>query len=145
MRRNIYFDTNVIVDLFDASRPFHKHSLEVCRNIFSDESVDVYINTDTMTNLFYILRSHVKLNFDDAIAKMDYVKDSFSIVSSGYDDIEATLNICKDKLFNDYEDAMQFICALKKDCSLIITNNPKDFKNSSLDIITSKELCELWG
>ena len=87
MRRNIYFDTNVIVDLFDASRPFHKHSLEVCRNIFSDESVDVFINTDTMTNLFYILRSHVKLNFDDAIAKMDYVKDSFSIVSSDYDTV----------------------------------------------------------
>jgi len=39
---------------------------------------------------------------------------------------------------------MKYVCALKEDCTLIITNNPKDFKNPSLEVVTSKELSELW-
>ena len=95
MNQHIYFDTNVIVDLFDSSRPFHKYSVEVFRTIFADETMDVYVNTDTMTNLFYILRSHVKLSFDEAVLKIEFIKNSFSIVSSTRTEIEATVEICK--------------------------------------------------
>jgi len=66
MHKKVYFDTNVIVDVFDVARPFHQESLHVFKTIFEDEAIDVFINTDTMTNLFYILRSHIKLSFDDA-------------------------------------------------------------------------------
>lgn len=34
---------------------------------------------------------------------------------------------------------MQYMCALKEDCTLIITNNPKDFKNASVDIFTTQD------
>jgi len=40
---------------------------------------------------------------------------------------------------------MQYVCALKAECGLIITNNPKDFKNASVDIVTTKELSTFWG
>ena len=145
MHKNIYFDTNVIVDLFDPSRPFHKESLNVFKTIFENEEIDVFINTDTLTNLFYILRSHIKLSFDDALEKMELIKNSFTIVSSELIEIEQTLEICKKHIFKDYEDAMQYMCALKADCTLIITNNEKDFKNSQIDIINSKELSSIFN
>lgn len=145
MTKNIYFDTNVIVDLFDEKRPFYSYSLEVFQKLFADESLDVFINTDSMTNLFYILRSHVKLDFDTAIEKIEFIKDSFTIVSSEIEEIEQTIAICKKRTFNDYEDAMQYVCALKAECTLLITNNPKDFKNATVDVVTTKELCDFWG
>lgn len=59
-------------------------------------------------------------------------------------EIDHTIELCKKHIFKDYEDGMQYICALKEDCTLIITNNPKDFKNASVEVVTSKELSEGW-
>ena len=142
MHKRIYFDTNVIIDLFDKKRPFHSHSLKVIKTIFANENIEVFINTDTLSNLFYILRSYIKLNFDDSIEKLKYIKNSFNVVCSEPIDIDSAIEICKEHIFNDYEDAMQYICALKAHCTLIITNNPKDFKNASIEIITSREMSE---
>jgi len=144
MHKRVYFDTNVIVDLFDEKRPFHAYSVDVFKIIFENKEIDVFINTDTLTNLFYILRSHVKLDFDDAIEKLEFIKNAFIIVSTQLNEIDHTIELCKKHIFKDYEDGMQYICALKEDCTLIITNNPKDFKNPSLEVVTSKELSELW-
>lgn len=144
MHNRVYFDTNVIVDLFDISRPFHSYSLNVFKSIFEDEDIEVFINTDTLTNLFYILRSRIKLNFDDAIEKIEFIKDAFTVVYSDTDEIDHTIEICKKHIFKDYKDAMQYTCAMKVDCTLIITNNPKDFKNSTVDVLTTKELDALY-
>jgi len=140
MHTKVYFDTTVIVDLFDVSRPFHTESLHVFKTIFENEEIDVFINTDTMTNLFYILRSHIKLSFDDAIEKLEFIKESFTIISTEEMEIEQTIDLCKKHIFNDYEDGMQYICALKSECTLILTNNAKYFKNAQIEVVTSKEL-----
>ena len=145
MHKHIYFDTNVIVDLFDEARPFHRYSVSVFQTIFENEEIDVFINTDTLTNLFYILRSHVKLGLDESLQKLQLITQSFTVASYGMPEIEDTLKICKKHIFKDYEDAMQHMCALKEDCTLIITNNPKDFKNASMDIVTSKELSSIFA
>jgi len=145
MHNRIYFDTNVIVDLFDVKRPFHEDSVAVFKKIFEDEAMDVFINTDTLTNLFYILRSHMKFSFEDAIEKLEFVKDAFTVISSEMNEIDTTIAICKEYLFDDYEDAMQYVCALKEECTLIITNNAKDFKNASVEIVTSKALASKIG
>jgi len=143
MHSRIYFDTNVIVDLFDTKRPFHHHSVDVFKTIFTNKDIEVFINTDTLTNLFYILRAHIKLSFDDAIEKLEFIKNSFNIVSSEPNDIDNTIEICKEHIFKDYEDGMQYICALKADCTLLITNNPKDFKNASIEIVTTREMSKI--
>ncbi len=144
MHTKIYFDTNVLVDLFDVQRVNHQYSLHVFKTLLENEEIDIYINTDTLTNLFYLLRSHLKFSFEDAIEKIEIIKDSFIIISTELEQINETLEICKRHVFNDYEDVMQYICALKYECTLLITNNAKDFKNSSIEVITTKKLQELW-
>ena len=145
MHKRVYFDTNVIVDLFDEARPFHNYSVDVFQTIFENEEIDVFINTDTLTNLFYILRSHVKLGLDESLQKLQLITQSFSVISYGMPEIEDTLEICKRHIFKDYEDVMQYMSALKEDCTLIITNNPKDFKNATKDVVTSKELGKIFA
>jgi predicted nucleic acid-binding protein len=145
MHSRIYIDTNVIVDLFDEKRISHYDSLNVIKKIFEEPLTEVFINTDTLTNLFYILRSHIKLNFHTAIEKMVLIKDGFHIISYNLAEIESALALCQNDSFKDYEDAMQYVCAIQKECTLIVTNNPKDFKNTTIDVVTSQELNTLWN
>ena len=144
MDRKIYFDSNVIVDLFDESGIYHKDSLFVLQTILENEEIEVFINSDSVSNLFYILKNCSKFGFDESLKKLESIKDIFTIVSIEKPGIEIAIEICKKYIFKDYEDCMQYVCALKAECTLIISNNPKGFKNSSIDIVTSKELNDIW-
>lgn len=144
MHNNIYIDTNIIVDIFDAARPFHKASFDILHTCFENEGIELFINSDTLSNLFYIMRAHMKLGLDDALEKLEYIHDAFSVIYTDDTIFETTLELCKKHIFKDYEDALQFVSAANANCTLIITNNPKDFKNSSIEVVTSKELCRLW-
>ena len=41
--------------------------------------------------------------------------------------------------FNDFEDAMQYYCALRAKADIIITRNGKDFSASKLPVMTATE------
>ncbi|WP_421826351.1 PIN domain-containing protein [Larkinella sp.] len=41
--------------------------------------------------------------------------------------------------FSDFEDSLQYFCALKGECNMILTRNPKYFKESELPIMTAQE------
>ncbi|WP_410478351.1 hypothetical protein [Pedobacter agri] len=41
--------------------------------------------------------------------------------------------------FKDFEDAVQYFAALQAECSIIITRNGKDFKQSIIPIMTADE------
>lgn len=144
MGSSVYFDTNIIIDLFDGQRVSHRYSKQVLQKYLLDEKSKLWINSDTMTNLFYILRNRVKLDLDEALEKLEFVKEVFGIVAVDAIAIERAIVVCKTKLFDDYEDALQYICAESQECTLIITNNQKDFKNSMIDVLSSKELVEQW-
>lgn len=145
MLNKIYFDTNIIVDLFDTNRVFHKYSLKTLEKCSLDENCKIFINSDTMTNLFYILRTYAKLPLDESLEKLEFIKEIFEIISIDNEKITQAIKVCKDEVFNDYEDAMQYICALSEDCEYIITNNKKDFKRCNLQLYTSKEFISNLG
>lgn len=41
--------------------------------------------------------------------------------------------------FSDYEDSLQYYCAVQAECNLIITRNGKDFKESEIPVLTAVE------
>lgn len=145
MHTKVYIDTNVLVDIFDETRVFHNYSLDVIRTCFENEEIELSINIDTVSNLFYIMRTQMKLSFDEALEKLEFVKNSFYVVYGNNEYFDTTLLLCKKHIFKDFEDCFQYVCAGKSKCTLIVTNNPKDFKNSDIDVVTSKELSNLWN
>ena len=52
------------------------------------------------------------------------------------------LILATDLDFNDYEDALQSVCAKRIKADFIITRNTKDFKNSQVKAITPEQLLE---
>lgn len=143
MHKYIFIDANVLIDLFEVKRVFHHDSVEVIGKLFRDASCELFISSDMISNIFYILKNHYKYGFDDTLDVIDKISKSFTVHGVTSDDISLSIDICREGIFKDYEDALQYVCALKKECSLIITNNPKDFKNASIDIKTTRELSQL--
>jgi predicted nucleic acid-binding protein len=140
MHKRIFVDANVILDLFEEKRRFHQHSKNVLSELFLNEEISLFVSSDMISNIFYILRNSFKKSFDDTLAAIENIANMFNVHSVNSDNIYTSIDICKKHIFKDYEDALQFMCALEEECTLIITNNPKDFKNASIDIVTTEEL-----
>lgn len=140
MYQNIFIDANVVLDLFEDKRPFYKDSTYVLSQFIANPTYKLFISSDMVSNIFYILKNHYKYGFDNTLGVIEKIAEIFNVYGVTSDDVSSSIEICKQHIFKDYEDALQYICAINSDCSLIITNNPKDFKNSTIEIKTTKEL-----
>ena len=134
MPNNIYVDTNIIIDICDDKRPSHEASLTKIIAL-QKEMNELYINSDTYANLFYILRSRSKYKLDRVLSKMRLITSIFTLVAIEHDDIENSIQLCEDKetQCNDYEDTMQYVCAKKIGADLIVTND-KGFVGLDIEV-----------
>lgn len=44
--------------------------------------------------------------------------------------------------FTDFEDALQYYCAIENGINLLITRNIKDYKHASIPIFTAESYCK---
>jgi len=103
----------------------HTNSFDVIVHYMQQDTYELFINSDTLSNLFYILSNHSILSETEVLEKMKYVTEIFSLISIEQEDVERALSLCADSKskHEDYEDAMQYICAKKIGAELIISND----------------------
>ena len=135
MPTKIYVDTNIVIDICDIKRPTHIASLTMIRE-YADR-VELYINSDTLATLFYILRNRVKFSFEEALEKMYFVREVFTLVSIDDDIFFGALELCSHNECTDYEDAVQYACAKKVGADLIVTNDNR-FVSLDIEIVGTK-------
>ena len=138
MADKIYIDTNIFIDLMDSTRPFYKGSFDFVKNSIT-RGDSLYINSDTITNAFYILnrqRVQTELNLPLIMKKMITL---FIVVPIENKEVMMALSLCEDTNvpYKDYEDALQYICAKKVESDLIVTND-KGFISIDIEVITSQ-------
>ena len=131
MPTKIYVDTNIVIDICDIKRPAHTASLTMIRK-YADRG-ELYINSDTLATLFYVLRNRVKFSFEEALEKMYFVREVFTLVSIDDDIFFRALELCSHNECTDYEDAVQYVCAKKVDADLIVTND-KGFVSLDMEL-----------
>ncbi len=133
MQNNIFVDTNIVIDMCDNSRALHENSFSCITNYLEKDNCEIFINSDTLANVFYVLSNRSTLNETEVLDKMMFVNDIFTLVSIVSDDVVMALELCADGStpHKDYEDAVQYVCAKKIEANLIVTN---DKRFVSLDI-----------
>jgi len=138
MQTNIYVDTNIIIDICDSQRAMHTHSFEVITGYMEQDNYELYINSDTLANLFYILANRSTLDTQEVLDKMRFINEIFTLVSIESKDVEMALALCADSKskHRDYEDTMQYVCAKKIESSLILTNDKK-FVSADIELQTT--------
>jgi len=140
MHNTIYVDTNIVIDMCDNTRAMYNNSFARITEYMEQGACELFINSDTLANVFYILSNRSTLDTSEVLEKMYFVSDIFTLVPIESEDVLMALDLCSDsnKPYKDYEDAVQYVCAKKIDADLIVTN---DKKFVSLDIELFSTMC----
>jgi predicted nucleic acid-binding protein len=126
----VLLDTDVILDFFFDRQPFSEFAAEVFSLCESKEIIG-YVTPVIISNVYYLLRKTAK---HDII--IERLKQLLNIVEVAEMNKEVVLDALNSK-FKDFEDALQnFAAKNSNEIQIILTRNIKDFKNSSLAIIT---------
>lgn len=131
--KHIFMDTNVVIDFLADRKPF---SLDAGRlfNAAVNGKAIIYISAVSYNNIYYILRQ--SLSRDAAINLLGELADITEIA----DVTDAIIRSSLKTDFKDYEDAIQYHCALSLNkIDFIVTRNTKDFKKSVLSVLTPVE------
>ena len=129
----IFLDTNVIIDFLADRRPFSLTAAEIF-NASLTSKVKIFISAVSYNNIYYILRQ--SLSHSETLRLLEELSEMTEIV-------DVTKTIIKKSLkseFKDFEDAIQYNCALTiSKIDFIVTRNSKDFKKSILPIMNPQE------
>ena len=135
--KQIFLDTNIIIDFLADRKPFSLFAARLF-NFSMLGKVKIYVSAVSYNNIYYILRqSHssvATIKLLDELSEMTEITD-------------VTKSIIKKSLqsdFKDFEDAIQYNCALSlPKIDFIVTRDTKDFKKSTLSIMTPEEAVSL--
>jgi len=127
---DIFIDTDVIIDFITDRQPFSREAARVFSYI-DHKKVKGYTSALSFSNLYYVLSKYA--SHKKVIALLNELSELVSILKVDDDIIKASLS----SDFKDFEDAIQYYTALEnKVINVIITRNVKDYKKSSLPIMT---------
>lgn len=131
--KSIFIDTNVIIDFFANRKPFSIEAA-ILYNYSFNKKINIYISAVSYNNIYYILRQ--SCSHTETIKMLTELNEWTDTVDVSKDIINKSLK----SNFKDFEDAIQYNCAksLKK-IDFIVTRDTKDFKTSSIPILTPNE------
>ena len=131
--KHIFMDTNVVIDFLADRQPFSPHAARLF-DLAVDGQIRIYISAVSYNNIYYILRQSLSNNA--TIKLLEELADMTEIVDVTKAIIQQSLKTD----FKDYEDAIQYYCALSiPEIDFIVTRDTKDFKKSTLPVLTPAE------
>lgn len=128
--KNIFLDTNVLMDILANRQPFYKSSSEIYK-LGLRKKVTLFTSSNTISTLHYLLK---KFTTEENIRK------SLEEVTTVLSIIPIDINIIKKSLksnHKDFEDAIQIVSAQSinnMDC--IVTRDLKDYKFAEITVLT---------
>ena len=130
--RNIFLDANVICDLL-LNRGHHAKNVERIFEEAEKRFAVLYICSYTFTIGYYQMRRDINTPHKFALLALEKLFPKVKCISVDGVIIQQAMK----SGFGDYEDAIQYCCALKvPGCEVIITRNTKDFILSNISVVT---------
>lgn len=132
MKRRIFIDTNVMLDLLGERKPFYEPIAKIA-TLAEKDRLKMVVSPISFATANYFLSKFENPN----IAKEKLRK--FKIISEVCSLDERTVEKGLNSSIRDFEDALQYFCATESNCEVIITRNGKDFRESLLPVMTADE------
>ena len=127
--REFFVDTNVLIDLVIVREPYTTYAKELFK-IAKEKSIMMYICAISYNNAFYIIRK--RLGRETAEMSINLISTITKCLPVDFSIIQQAMA----SQFRDFEDAIQYFCALQiPKCEAIITRDVKDFKLSAIPVI----------
>ena len=125
----VFVDTDVCIDLLSGRQPINNMA-EILFSLADLGQIKIYVSSISFANIDYVLRSQYStIHSRKIIANVKTIVNVLSVDNKTID-----LAIASD--FNDFEDAIQYCCAIENNLTTIITRNTKDYKKSTIKVVT---------
>lgn len=131
----LFIDTNVMMDLLGERIP-HYDSIAKIATIADKGKIKMVVSAFSYPTVYYLLSKF------ESSEKVTEKLRKFRIISEMSDLDEITIDKGLASDFKDFEDALQYHCALKADCDILLTRNAKDFKESSIPVMSADEFLQ---
>lgn len=132
--KNIFLDTNIIVDLIADRPPFSKYAIELF-SLAEDNKIKLYTSSHSLATTHYLLKKYIEEKELRVI--LHNLLEFITIIPVDLDVLRKSLH----SKHKDFEDAVQIYCASSiNGMEYIVTRNIKDFKNSEIPALLPNEI-----
>lgn len=129
----VLIDTNIVLDLLLEREPFVE-AATVLFEMVETAQIQGYVAATTITNIFYIVRK--AQGRETALEAVSRVLTGLRICAVNRLTVEQALT----SNLKDFEDGIQFACAVLNQLDAIATRDTSDFSGVSLPVLTIAEL-----
>lgn len=125
----VFVDTDVCIDLLSGRQPFNK-SAEFLFSLADKGKLKICVSSLSFSNIDYVLLSQYSTSHSrQIIAKFKTLVQVLAVDSK-------TIDLAIASNFSDFEDAIQYACALEHNLTTLITRNLKDYKKATIKVLT---------
>lgn len=129
----VLIDTNVVLDFLQEREPFVANTARLFERIDTGE-IEGFIAATTITNIYYIVpRAAGRVVAQDAITQ---ILSDLNICAVDLEVLEQALALN----FQDFEDAVQYACAIVHNVDAIVTRDASGFVNAEIPVVLPEEL-----
>lgn len=132
MKTRLFLDTNIMLDFLGERHPYY-NSIAKIATLADKGQITIIVSALSYSTVSYFLAKYE----NKEMAKEKLRK--FKIISEICDLTEQIIEKGLNSDFADFEDSLQYFCAGTSDCNILITRNGKDFKGSSIPVMTAEE------
>ncbi|GHT70640.1 PIN domain-containing protein [Spirochaetia bacterium] len=136
MKKQIFIDSDIILDLLAQRKPFYDHAAELF-TIAYNSKIELYTTAVVLANVFYILRK-TKGN-EGAKRQLKDLRLLVTVLPINTNIVDMSLN----SKFSDFEDGLQYFTAKENNLLAIITRNGEDYKVKDIIIQTAEEYVKI--
>ena len=130
MDYKLFLDSDVVIDFFTDRAP-HVNPASELFELNEQGKVKLYLSAISINNIYYIVRKF--LGHKKSLEVIELLTEMTEIIGTTKNEIIQALK----NNFSDYEDSIKYSSALTiEDLDAIITRNIKDYRNSSIAVMT---------
>jgi predicted nucleic acid-binding protein len=133
---NVFVDTDVCIDLLSGRKPFNA-AAALLFSLADQRKINICVSALSFSNIDYVLRSQY------AGAHSRQMMGKFKTLVKVLPVNSKTIDLAIASDFNDFEDAIQYSCAIENNLTTIITRNTKDYKKSIIAVQTPETFLAL--
>ena len=131
--KRLFLDTNIVIDFLLEREEWLDEAASIL-SLADIGEIEVYCSTLSLATASFFMEK-AKMPHDMLRRKLSGFCEICHL--SPVDENVARLSLASD--FTDFEDALQYYSALAVKAGVIITRNGKDFKNSTLPVMTAAD------
>ena len=127
-----FLDANIILDLIDKDRGNLDKTREFMKVAIINND-ELCTSCDIFTTVYYVASK--KLSSQNIISELEKLLTFIDVVTIDIDIIKEAMALMKEN--DDFEDMLQYVCALRSQSNMIITND-KNFYYGDIELHSLK-------